>query len=171
MPEDKPPIISEEYYPVVEGKHGPEWTSLKKNLVLQALAKLGNLKKAAEFAGVARSTVFNWQEKDELFKKGVKRAKIAYSEVIEKKIDNQIDKDVTKVPILTIVRLKALHPEAYNEKYQVEHNIPGLNALSAIGACLLSQFKIPPKEIEGQIEDISPAPVGNDVGKEGDDGE
>ena len=109
--------------------------AIAKAAFLEAYAKTGIVRPAAEIAGVSRQTVYEWQEHDEAFTIGFNQARQAADDAIRAEIHRRaiegIDKPVYQggrmvgtireySDTLLIFQAKARMPE-YRDKQQIEH--------------------------------------------------
>lgn len=107
-----------------------------KKLFLDAFREVGIIKSAAKVAGVARSTVYRWQEEDDQFAAAFREAEIEATETMEAEafrravlgIDKPIYHQGVKVDTvkeysdtLLIFTLKARAPEKYRERHDIKH--------------------------------------------------
>jgi AcrR family transcriptional regulator len=106
---------------------------------LKAFMEKGTIYHAARAANVGRRTVYEWMEKDSVFKELVEDAKSDYVELLEAEADRRgvegVDKPVgfykgeatehvkEYSDTLLIVRLKALAPHKYRDNHHITGNV------------------------------------------------
>lgn len=108
----------------------------KKELFLDAFAECGIILRSAQVAGISRRTVYKWLEHDEEFALAYHQAKEDAKDVVRAEIHRRAvegwDEEVYQLAkfagtvhkysdTLLIVRAKALMPEEYRERQQIEH--------------------------------------------------
>ena len=110
-------------------------TEQAKTAFLAALARSGNVTGACKAAGVGRTTVYEWKEKDDAFVLAFKQAELASIDVLEEEARRralgydcqQLGKDgriqtVTRYSdLLLIFLLKGAAPERYRDNVSVTH--------------------------------------------------
>lgn len=114
-------------------------TEQHKKLFLEKFGELGIVSAAAEAAGVGRTTVYDWQERDEQFVLAFRQAEIRATEVLETEArrravegvakqrrvydnrGNLIDEysETTYSDTLLIFMLKARAPEKYRDRHDI----------------------------------------------------
>jgi hypothetical protein len=119
----------------------PNRTAQRKKRFLDVFGELGIISRAAEAAGVGRTTVYEWQEHDEHFSLAFRQAEIRSTEVLESEarrraVDgvekerrvydnrgNLIDEytETSYSDTLLIFLLKARDPNKYRERLQLQH--------------------------------------------------
>lgn len=108
----------------------------KKRAFLAEYSQCGNVSRAARAAGVCRTTIYDWLERDEKFSMAMKLAEAEATEVLEEEARRRAV-DGTAKPVyqggqlvghvqeysdtLLIFLLKGLKPEKYRERYDVKH--------------------------------------------------
>jgi hypothetical protein len=122
--------------------HSRRQTSLAKHAFLEAYAQWGNLGHAAKAAGINRSTVYGWQERDEAFALAYRQAEIAATEVLEKEAWRRAvegspyertsywhgepvgtDRKIEYSDQLLTLLLRARAPERYREKVDLASTV------------------------------------------------
>lgn len=114
-----------------------EQTAKKMEKFLLALAETGNISKACKKSGLSRPTAYEHRKTNEAFAAAWAQATEIYLEVLEAEADRRAVQGTLK-PIyqrgikvgtvrefsdtLLIFRLKALAPEKYRERAQVDHS-------------------------------------------------
>lgn len=103
----------------------------KKNKFLNALAKLGSIKAAAEDAGIDRTTHYTWLD-DEPYKKAYERARQIAADALEEEarrraVEGYIGKDGVREysDKLLIALLKANFPDRYKERVEQKTQLTG----------------------------------------------
>lgn len=103
----------------------------KKNKFLNALAKLGSVKAAAEDAGIDRTTHYTWLD-DESYKKAYERARQIAADALEEEarrraVEGYIGKDGVREysDKLLIALLKANFPDRYKERVESKVELSG----------------------------------------------
>ncbi len=117
----------------------PNKTEQMKKRFLDEFSEVGIISRAAEAAGVGRTTVYDWQEHDDQFAYAFRQAEIRSTEVLESEarrraVDgvekhrrvydnrgNLIDEyvETTYSDTLLIFLLKARSPEKYRERHDI----------------------------------------------------
>jgi hypothetical protein len=119
-----------------------------KKAFLEQFAEYGNITTAARVAGVARRTIYGWQEQDDEFAAAFREAEITATEVLESEARRRaVEGVVTITPnyhrgallsetietkysdTLLIFLLKARAPDKYRERTAIEHSGPGGGAI------------------------------------------
>lgn len=126
-------------------KRTPKKIADPKARFLARFAKYGAVISAADAAGVGRTTVYGWLEKDPEFKASFEEAKARYLERLEAEVDRRAFKGCRTLKFadgqavidpatgnpyeelkfsdtLAIVRLKALDPDKYREITETKHS-------------------------------------------------
>jgi hypothetical protein len=115
-----------------------------KKAFIEQFAEYGNITTAAMRAGIARRTVYGWQEQDDQFAAAFRDAEIQATETLESEARRRaVEGVVTITPYyhrgellsetvetkysdtLLIFLLKARAPEKYRERVGIEHSGPG----------------------------------------------
>jgi hypothetical protein len=91
----------------------------KKRALLKTLAKSGAVRRACTVAGVHHSTYYEWQHSDPAFATEVTEAREHYIEWLEQRLDDMATDEKKPNVVAMIFRLKALRPEVYRERHEV----------------------------------------------------
>jgi hypothetical protein len=88
-------------------------TAQHKGAFLEHFARMGNISKACEAAGISRRVVYDWQEKDEQFSAAFQESNIIATETLEAEAWRRATESSDT---LLIFLLKARNPARYREK-------------------------------------------------------
>ena len=117
-------------------------TDIQKSAMLKALEKsLGVVTTACKITGIARSTHYEWLQKDDDYRKQVELIADMALDFAESKLHKQIEKGDTTA---TIFYLKTKGKKrGYIEKQEIEHS----------GGLTVNITELPPDDINEPIED------------------
>lgn len=111
----------------------------RKKLFLSAYPKVGTIAKAAEKAGIRRTSAYNWINRDEGFAKKFDQVRLEFSEYLEDLALSLVNKmvannDYKANPALLITMLNANNPAKYRGTTEVDNTardfIAGLRKIS-----------------------------------------
>lgn len=94
-------------------------TQQKKDAFIQAYAELGTITHAARQAGIARKTVYRWQQADEDFALAMHDCREQVTDTLEREA---IRRATDGSDTLLIFMLKANRPDKYRENVKIEHS-------------------------------------------------